>query len=243
MSLATFFRRVHKWVGLLLGLQFLLWTISGTAMALIDHEQVSGGHKPPAAEPPPLPAGGFGWPRIVETLGEVPIEAVALRPLLDRQVYEIGTGDSLLLFDAASGMPLQVNAALARQLAEAGYEGKGRVAGVTRLRELTLAVRAHELPIWRVDFDDGQASSFYVSGATGKLLERRNDSWRLWDFFWMLHNMDYVNRTSFNHPLIVTIGFGALWLAITGVYLLFKSSWKAEGRWLRRRRARPGALN
>ena len=238
MSLATFFRRVHKWVGLLLGLQFLLWTISGTAMALLDHEQVSGGHKPPGAEPPPIPASGAAWPRIVETLGDLQIEAVALRPLLDRQVYEVGAGEAVLLFDAATGNPVQVSAALARQVAEAGYEGGGQVSRVTRLGELSLAVRNHELPIWRVDFQDGQNSSFYVSASTGKLLERRNDTWRLWDFFWMLHNMDYLNRTSFNHPLIVTVAFGALWLSITGVYLLFKTSWKAEGRWLRRRRAR-----
>jgi len=238
MSLATFFRRVHKWVGLLLGLQFLLWTISGTAMALLDHEQVSGGHKPPAAEAPPLPGSGAAWPRIVEAIGPTPIESVALRPLLDRQVYEVGTGDSVLLFDAVTGMPVQVNAGLARRVAAAGHEGAGRVSGVTQLRELTLAVRTHELPIWQVDFDDEQASSFYVSGSTGKLLERRNDSWRLWDFFWMLHNMDYVNRTSFDHPLIVTVGFGAVWLAITGFYLLFKSSWRQEIRWLRRRRTR-----
>jgi uncharacterized iron-regulated membrane protein len=236
VSLATFFRRVHKWVGLLLGLQFLLWTISGTAMALLDHEQVSGGHQPEAPAPPPLPEGGAAWPRVTETLGSMRIETLALRPLLDRQVYEVGTGGSVMLFDAGTGAPVQVSAGIARQVAEAGYDGKGRVAAVTRLGELTLAVREHELPIWRVDFADRQASSFYVSGSTGKLLERRNDSWRLWDFFWMLHNMDYLNRTSFNHPLIVTMGFGALWLAITGVYLLFKSSWKAEGRWLRRRR-------
>ena len=51
----------------------------------------------------------------------------------------------------------------------------------------------------------------------------------------MLHNMDYVNRTSFNHPLIVLVGFAAVWLAITGVYLLFKTSWKPEQRLLRRR--------
>ncbi|HEX8257936.1 MAG TPA: hypothetical protein VF589_09900, partial [Allosphingosinicella sp.] len=90
------------------------------------------------------------------------------------------------------------------------------------------------LPIWRVDFGDEGNSSFYVSGTTGKLLERRNDSWRLWDFFWMLHNMDYANRASFNHPLIVAVTFGILWLTITGVWLLFKTGWRAERRLLRR---------
>lgn len=29
-------RRIHKWVGLVIGLQFLLFAISGTAMALLD---------------------------------------------------------------------------------------------------------------------------------------------------------------------------------------------------------------
>ena len=35
-------RRLHKWFGLVLGLQFLLWAISGAAMALIDHRKVAG---------------------------------------------------------------------------------------------------------------------------------------------------------------------------------------------------------
>lgn len=236
MTLATLFRRVHKWLGLLIGLQFLIWTISGTAMALIDHERVSGGHKPPAAEPPPLPANEAAWSRIVQSLGPLRIDGLALRPLVDRQVYEVSSGDAVLLFDAATGDPLQVSAALARQVAEAGYDGEGRVEAVTRLPELTLAVREHELPIWRVDFLDAQNSSFYVSGTTARLLERRNDSWRVWDFFWMLHNMDYVNRASFNHPLIVMFGFATVWLATTGVYLLFKTSWRDERRWFRRRR-------
>ena len=30
-----FFRRIHKWVGLILGLQFLLWALSGSVMALL----------------------------------------------------------------------------------------------------------------------------------------------------------------------------------------------------------------
>ena len=105
---------------------------------------------------------------------------------------------------------------------------------MTPLREVELAVRTHKLPIWRVDFADEANSSFYVSGESGKLLERRNDTWRIWDFVWMLHNMDYVNRTSFNHPLIVVLAFGIIWLAITGFWLLFRTKWKPDLRRLGR---------
>ena len=90
--------------------------------------------------------------------------------------------------------------------------------------------------MWRVDFADAENSSAYVAADTARFLVMRGDTWRTWDFFWMLHNMDYLNRTSFNHPLIVFVAFGALWLSGTGFYLLFKSFGKADFRWLRRRR-------
>lgn len=99
-------------------------------------------------------------------------------------------------------------------------------------------VRDHSLPIWQIDFDDEQNSSYYVSGSTGELLERRNDTWRLWDFFWMLHIMDYGGRSSFNHSLIITLGFAAVWLAVTGVWLLFRTGWRSDFKRLRWRRSR-----
>ena len=234
MKLSVFFRRVHKWVGLILGLQFVLWTISGAAMALLDHEQVSGGHHagPAAAGTATLPGAG-AWATVSQSLGEAKVTGVTIRPLLGRQIFELNTTAGVQLFDAESGGRVSVGGAVAQAVAAEAYHGSGFVKSVAQMEELTLAVREHELPIWRVDFEDAENSSFYISGVTGQLLEKRDDTWRLWDFFWMLHNMDYLNRTSFNHPLIVTVAFGVLWLAITGVYLVFKSSWRQETRWLR----------
>jgi hypothetical protein len=37
-----------------------------------------------------------------------------------------------------------------------------------------------------------------------------------------------VNRTSFNHPLIVTLAFAATWLAVTGIWLLFRTAWRPD---------------
>ena len=39
----------------------------------------------------------------------------------------------------------------------------------------------------------------------------------------MLHTMDYEGRDNFNNPIVITIGFAALWLALSGFLLLFKS--------------------
>ena len=53
----------------------------------------------------------------------------------------------------------------------------------------------------------------------------------------MLHNMDYANRTSFNHPLIITVGFALSWLAVTGFWLLFRTMWRHDFAYLRKLRA------
>jgi hypothetical protein len=53
-----FFRRIHKWVGLIIGLQFLLWALSGSVMALLDKDKV-GGHGGGMGHSHPLPAGEY----------------------------------------------------------------------------------------------------------------------------------------------------------------------------------------
>ena len=233
-----FFRRVHKWIGLLLGLQFVIWTISGAVMAVVDMEAVSGGPRREAVKAEALPQPGNAWPTVQRALGSEPITTVAIRQLLDRHVYEVGTGYGTRLFDAQNGQAVWVDEPMARRVAEAAYVGGGNVEAIELVTKPTFAIREHALPAWRIDFADSDNSSFYVSPATGKLLERRNDTWRLWDFVWMLHNMDYVDRKSFNHPLIILVGFGVFWLAITGFYLLFNTKWRPDLRRLTRLRTR-----
>jgi uncharacterized iron-regulated membrane protein len=233
-------RRLHKWIGLLIGFQLILWTLSGAVMSLLDHHEVQGGK---AAEPAlvSLP-GTSSWTAVRALTGREPISGLTARPLLDRYVYEIATPKGSGLFDAATGAAVVIDGALAGKIAAAAHPGGAPVKSVAQLRSLELAVREHALPIWRVDFADESASSYYVSGKTGKLLERRNDAWRWFDLFWMLHNMDYVNRTSFNHPYIVVAAICAFWLALSGVLLLFRTAWRPDirafTRVLRRSRAR-----
>lgn len=227
-------RKIHKWVGLIIGLQFLLWAISGAAMALLDMDEVAGG---PAAERPvpALGTSGKGWPLVQQALAGHQVSAVTIRSLPRGAVYQVTTDKGVQLFDVADGSPVSINAATAGEIAKAAHPENGAISRVTRLGELNLAVREFQLPIWQVDFSDDRQSSYYVSGSTGQVLARRNETWRWWDFFWMLHNMDYAERTSFNHPLIIAVGFAMAWLAVTGFWLLFRTMWRHDFAWLKRR--------
>ncbi len=69
---ALFFRRVHKWIGLILGLQFLLWATSGAMMATLDMKSVGGCEEARDAVAPALPTTGTAWPEVQRALTTVP---------------------------------------------------------------------------------------------------------------------------------------------------------------------------
>jgi uncharacterized iron-regulated membrane protein len=236
-------RTIHKWVGLVIGLQFLIWAISGTAMALLPMGEVAGGEVADAPVPP-IPTLSTAWSDIQKELGGDAISKLSLRGLPHGLAMEVTTSNGIRLFDAKDGRPVLIDSEAAGAIATAAHPSGAAVINVAALKELTLPVREHELPIWQIDFRDHANSSYYVSGTTGELLERRNDSWRWWDFFWMLHNMDYAKRTSFNHPLIIMVGSAMAWLAVTGFWLLFRTMWrhdfaKLRQVWQRKSRLRP----
>lgn len=225
-------RRIHKWLGLVIGLQVVLWTVSGAVMALLDMDKV-GGHSAaaPAADASPWPV------ELVDPSRFGSVEGIVLRRVLDQPVYEVSAGGSIRLLNAQTGRPVTIDAAAAGDIAKASFHNNARITSVERLAKPNLEAREHAGPMWRVNFADAENSSSYVSAITGRPLVNRGDTWRVWDFVWMLHNMDYVNRTSFNHPLIIFVAFAALWLSFTGFYLLFKSFRRREFNWVLGRKA------
>ena len=93
-----------------------------------------------------------------------------------------------------------------------------------------LESRGHDLPVWQVNFDDSRHTTVYVSPQTGAVVGRRNSIWRVYDFFWMLHIMDYSERDNFNNPLLVTAAVIGWLLATSGLWLVVT--------WLMRKRRR-----
>ena len=75
----------------------------------------------------------------------------------------------------------------------------------------------------RVEFADRNETTLYVSATNGDLLAKRHDLWRWFDFFWMLHIMDYDERSDANNTLLRVSSAIGLLFAVTGVWLLFYS--------------------
>lgn len=221
-------RKIHKWIGLIIAIQFVLWMASGVVMSLLDAKKVAG--REFRIKPAPAAA---KWPADVRTAEAVltassaQVMTISSGWLLDQPVYHLANDKANWIVKASDGALVKLDAALATRIAQASYSGAGRPVA-PRLLTYTPETRKHKEPVWRVDFSDADDTSVYVSAKSGNVLEHRNSTWRLFDFFWMLHIMDYSERENFNNPLLVTSAVGGLSMALAGVWLLVASFRLAE---------------
>lgn len=228
-------RKLHRWFGLLIALQFVAWTGSGLVMSLLDDDRVQG-QQHRAQDDHAVrawPAGVLSPAQVLANAGRQvqDIESGWLRHI---PVYRLSHRQDVWLVDARTGATAAVDAATAGAIAKADYTGNGRAARPVLLSRPTLEVREHSGPIWRVDFSDEDGTTLYVSAQDGRILERRNDTWRLFDLMWMLHIMDYAGRQDFNNSWVVTLAAGGVWMALSGLWLLvagFRLSEFVPARW------------
>lgn len=217
--------RVHKWVALIVGIQIVLWIAGGLVMSALSLEIVRGEHNiEDPVELAPLPVSevlGIAEAARLAELDVLGIESVVLGRWLDRTVYRFNPAEGrVTLVDAVTGerlSPLSEEMAIA--VARADYAGDETIAAVEYFEEPTWEYRrAH--PAWRVSIDDGEGTRIYVAAHSGRVDARRNDVWRFYDFFWMLHIMDYEARENSHHPLIITASGAALLTVLAGFLLL-----------------------
>jgi len=225
-------RRFHKWIGLAIGVQIGLWMVSGLMMSLLDQDKVRGAdHR--SVSPTALIRGGSAdllEPHQVVESARISgyLTSVSLVSLLGRRYYRATTADGVELFDAENGSPFELDSTRAADIAMRDYAGTAELASVSRVEAPTREVRRHEGPVWRANFRDDANTSIYISAKDGTILERRNDTWRLFDLFWMLHIMDYAERENFNNPLIIVIGLSAAFFSLSGILLLVNSFQKED---------------
>ncbi len=217
-------RRIHKWLGLLIGLQVVLWLSGGVVMSLIPIDMVRGEE----------------WIRLdVEPLSEhmsgfrVPLsrfsgqQVNSARPgiRLGHPVWFLQLADhSQRVVDAASGADLPVlDATQAASLARNAHADAPKVLTVANVEHPEGEIRGAKLPLWRVELDDRWQSRVYVDATTGSITAVRNDLWRVYDFFWMLHIMDYGAREDFNNNLLRSAAGVGWFIGLSGIWMLFYS--------------------
>ena len=230
--------KVHKWLALLMAIQILFWFVSGLFFAVVPIEQVRSEHMIAETRPAPIAfdVAAAGLQRIGASSAAAG-ERVELRTMMDRPVALVSARDGRpRLYDLISGRQLSpISAALAVAIAERDHVGGDRAVAVAPVTQASPEYRG-ALPAWRVDFTGENEVSFYVASDTGAVSARRSTLWRVYDFLWSLHIMDFKNHVDFNTPLLIAATALALAMIVTGI-ILFPSR-LGYNAWKRRRRRR-----
>ena len=227
MRFYPFIYRLHKLLAIIVGIQLLLWVMSGLYMTAVPLPYVHGDHLRDKA---PLDALAIeDLPELIQDyISHNEIEKIRKLILINRDgkaAYQFKAGKKTVVLDAESGMEVSnLSEQRAVEIAQASYTSDApvRSAELITSYDSTPEIKGRDLPIWQVNFDDWSNTSLYVSNIEARVITARSDIWRVFDFLWMLHIMDYDERDDFNNPLVVFMATLGLLFILSGVILVVK---------------------
>ena len=208
--------RWHIWLGWLIGVPILMWTISGLVMVVRPIEEVRGENL--RAEAVPMATADLVFPN---RMG--PVLGVVLANQADGPTWIVTEPDGgRYRYSATDGTLVPpVIESEARRIALATYSGKAALETV-RYFPADLAPPDLRIPTdsWQAHFSDG--TNFYIHSSTGEILAVRTGWWRVYDFMWGLHIMDLQTREDTSHPILIIFAALSVFGALMGTVLLFR---------------------
>ena len=215
-------RKTHKWLGLFIGLQVVIWSLSGLYMTAVHIDIIHGDHLVRQTPPRAADAGSMRDPLTLAAANGA--ESVRLAWVRNQPAYVLRGENGDTVVDARNGRPVAPpTEAEIRSIAKSTYTGSEPIASAAIITEIPGEIRGRKPPLWRVEFDHWNKPTLYFSPATGELLTRRHELWRIFDFVWMFHIMDFDERENVNNTLLRVFTWGALLMASSGIWLLFYS--------------------
>lgn len=215
-----YLRRLHRYMGVTIGIQFLLWTVGGLYFSWSDMDEIHGDYQ---RRPGPLlvpdTAGWVSPSVVVQNLwaaGESPDSILSLRliPVLDASCWQVvfivknarhRHPRKTRLADAKTGTlrpPLSKEEAV--EVAARQFNGTPTLLSAVYLDETSPdhEYRENALPAWAVTFEHPSKTVVYVAAELGTVEKFRNEKWRWFDRLWMLHVMDYESRDHIGNWLL-----------------------------------------
>ena len=222
-------RKYHKWLMLFIGLQFVIWSVTGAYMVFFDIDYIHGDSL--VTNPQSKITPDEMQYSLKELLNDYPdAEQISVGTFIDKNVYRFVSNDESYLLDATNGQLLSpLNKDMAQAAATFYYSGDGQIQEVELLLENPpFELNPRALPAWRVNFDNFGAPSIYVSAQSGLLVGKRHEFWRLFDWMFRFHIMDYGDAEEIDNMLLFWITLFGIAACILGLVLTYFRVFKAN---------------
>lgn len=229
-------RKTHRFLGVALGLQFILWTIGGIYFSWSNMDEIHGDDLKAHIHPIKADLHLLNPETIIQKIREKDsinyIFELKLIQILDEPVYQITYSKmhdrhrKIQLANAQSGaLRTALTEAEAVSIAKNNFSEDTKV---NKIEYLTNTNGHHEyrqqpLPAFAVTLNHPSNTTVYVSTQLGTVQKFRNNKWRIFDFLWMMHTMDYQTRDNLSNWLLRAFSIFGLFSILSGFILFLVS--------------------
>ena len=223
MKLNKLNRKIHRYLGIIIGVQFLFWTISGLYFSWTNLDDIHGDtfnieKKDVYFE------NLLGLP--FSEYSNLKVKSIELRDIAEKPYFWIN--DSILI-DATNG---KIKEGISKT--EALIIAKNYIVPELKVSQIDLIQTVHEkheyrnkkTPVYRISYHGDDHVTAYVSKEDGKFQSVRHDRWRIFDFLWMTHTMDYEGKDNINNLTLRIFSIFGLLTTLSGFLLFFTSNKK-----------------
>tara|TARA_R110002049_G_scaffold6484_2_gene40708 strand:+ start:13673 stop:14377 length:705 start_codon:yes stop_codon:yes gene_type:complete len=214
-------RKAHRYLGLFLGIQFLMWTISGMYFSWTDIDEIHGDQFR-IATGVPTAFENLISPALIST--PIKIASLELREIANKPYYWINGN---ILVDALNGnTKKEISEEEALEVARQNMLPGMKVKSIEMINEVGNhhEYRGRALPAYAISYESPENIKAYVSIADGSFQTLRHRNWRWFDFLWMTHTMDYQGRDNFNTIVLRAFSLLGLITVLSGFTLWYVSS-------------------
>jgi hypothetical protein len=218
MKVSLKIRKAHRYLGLIIGIQFLIWTISGLYFSWTNLDEIHGDQfmKNPISK---ISFSGLSGLEEISDITKLELLNIANEPFYwvnEKQLYNAKNGNKLDGITEQQAIEV-VNFHLKEDLTISTIE---KIENIGPHHEY----RGKPLPAYAIHFNHPEKITAYVSAKNGKFQRVRHSSWRIFDFLWMGHTMDYNGRDNFNNILLRVFSLFGVLTVLSGFSLWFVTS-------------------
>ncbi|MDA3906600.1 MAG: PepSY domain-containing protein [Bacteroidales bacterium] len=241
MNFKKISRKTHRYMGLIIGIQFLFWTLGGLYFSWTNIEEIRGNtlkksdsffSKDLQITDINIHIDSLKQAGILDSIKNIELTQLLDQPHMLITYFTLKNkkvSEERLLIDLRTNSAInEIAAKLATKIAQNSLIKPVEVSSTKLLLEEDVnnhhEFRGGVFPAYAVQFNTKNKLVIYIDAKSGELLNYRTQNWRIFDFLWMMHTMDYAGRDNLNNWILRTFSVLGLITIFSGFILYMNSS-------------------
>ena len=230
-------RKIHRYLGLFIGIQFLFWTLGGLYFSWSNMDDV---HGETLLKQEKKYFNSVDFSQVqkgidslnsrseIDSIHSVKLFEALGKPLVQFRYFKNNHVYIQLISPETGELRLPFSEQECLELAKERLIDPIPVLKTELLKKGSTGdhheYRGRPLPAYAFTLDHSTNTTIYVSTELGQITTVRNNNWRRFDFLWMLHTMDYSTRDHITNWVLRVFSILGLLTIFSGFYLFYLTS-------------------